>query len=108
MKLHTKVYMDFFNYAEQDYMPCEMECGSKIVDIHHLTKQSKFGNKKEKDFIENLIGVCRDCHNRAENDNIFNMFCRIKHLENVCIQVHSLIQVNKRLKEYANRTNRNK
>ena len=108
MKYHTKVYMDFFNYAEQDYMPCEMECGSKIVDIHHLTKQSKFGNKKENDIIENLIGVCRDCHNKAENDNIFNMFCRIKHLENVCIQVHSLIEVNKRLKQYANRTNRNK
>ena len=103
MKYHTKVYMDFFHYAEQDFMPCEM-CGSRAVDIHHLEKR----NKTKNDFIENLIGVCRDCHNKAESDRMFNMFCRIKHLENVCIQVHSLIEVNKRLKQYANRTNRNK
>ena len=96
--------MDFFNYAEQDFIPCEMECGSKAVDCHHLTKQSKFGTKKEKDYIENIIGVCRDCHIKAESDSMFNFYCRIKHLENVCIQIHSLIEVNKRLKKYANRT----
>jgi hypothetical protein len=98
MKKHTKVYMDFFDYGEQDFIPCEM-CGSKAVDVHHLMKQSKFGNKKEKDYIENLIGVCRDCHNKAENDGMFNMFCRIKHLENVCMQVHGMINLNKRLNE---------
>ena len=54
MKIHTKVYFDFFHYGEQDFIPCEM-CGAKAVDIHHLTKQSKFGKKKEKDFIENLV-----------------------------------------------------
>lgn len=96
MKTHTKVYMDFFNYGEEDFIPCEM-CGSQAVDIHHLTKQSKFGKKKEKDFIENLIAVCRDCHNNAEDDNIFNMFCRIKHLENTCIQIYALINLKKKL-----------
>ncbi len=96
MKTHTKVYMDFFNYGEQDFIPCEM-CGGQAVDIHHLTKQSKFGKKKEKDFIENLIAVCRDCHNNAEHDNIFNMFCRIKHLENTCIQIYALINLKKKL-----------
>ncbi len=95
--------MDFFNYAEQDFIPCEM-CGSRAVDVHHLERQSKFGTKKEKDYIENLIGVCRDCHIKA-NDSMFNFYCRIKHLENVCIQIHSLIEVNKRLKQYENRKN---
>jgi hypothetical protein len=98
MKTHTKVYMDFFYYGEQDYIPCEM-CGSKAVDIHHLERQGKFGKKKEKDFIENLIGVCRSCHIKAESDKMFNMFCRIKHLENVCLQVHALIGLEQRLNE---------
>jgi len=98
MRYHTKVYMDFFNHAEQGYIPCEL-CGSKAVDIHHLTKQSKFGNKKEKDFIENLMALCRDCHNKCENDNMMNFYARIKHLENVCIQIHALIGLNKRLNE---------
>ena len=39
---------------------------------------------------------------------MFNCFARIKHLENVCHQVYDLIEVNKRLKEYENRTNKNK
>jgi hypothetical protein len=97
MRNHTKVYFDFFNYGEQDFIPCEM-CGARAVDIHHLTKQSKFGKKKEKDFIENLIGLCRDCHIKAENDSMFNMFCRIQHLENVCSQIYALINLNKKLK----------
>ena len=99
MRIHTKVYMDFFNYGEQDFIPCEM-CGSKAVDVHHLTKRSKFGSKKEKDFIENLIGLCRDCHNKAEHDNMFNCFARIKHLENVCGQIYAIINLNKKLNDY--------
>ena len=98
MKTHTKVYLAFFNYAEQDFIPCEM-CGSRATDIHHLTKQSKFGKKREKDFIENLVGLCRDCHVKAESDGMFNMFCRIKHLENVCSQIFALIDLQKRLNE---------
>jgi len=74
-------------------------CGSRATDIHHLTKQSKFGKKREKDFIENLVGLCRDCHVKAESDGMFNMFCRIKHLENVCSQIFALIDLQKRLNE---------
>jgi len=107
MKTHTKIYMDFFDYGEQDFIPCEM-CGSKAVDIHHLERQSKFGKKKEKDYIENLIGVCRECHQKAESDSMFNMFCKIKHLENVCSQIYALINLEKKLKEYENNRNRNR
>jgi hypothetical protein len=101
MRNHTKVYFNFFNYAKGDTILCEM-CNSLAVDIHHLERRNKIKN----DFIENLVGLCRDCHIKAESDSSFNMYCRIKHLENVCVQVHSLIQVNKRLNEY--RKNRNK
>jgi len=93
MRNHTKVYFNFFNYGEQDFIPCEM-CGAKAVDIHHIEKRNKIKN----DFIENLVGLCRDCHIKAESDGCFNMFCRIQHLENVCSQVYALINLNKRLK----------
>jgi len=112
MKKHTKVYLDFFNYVEQDYIPCEMECGDKAVDVHHLQSRKMAGVGANKirgtkntdlDFIENLMGLCRDCHIKAESDPSFNMYCRIKHLENVCVQVYALIELDKRLKEYENR-----
>ena len=90
--------MDFFNYEAGDFIPCEM-CGSQAVDVHHLTKQSKFGKKKDKDFIENLCGLCRDCHIKADSDGMFNMFARIRHLENVCHQIYGLIELNKKLNE---------
>ena len=92
--------MQFFNYEEQDFIPCEM-CNAQAVDIHHLERRTR--NKVTNDYIENLVGLCRSCHIKAESDRCFNMFCRIKHLENVCVQVYSLIEVNKRLKEYENR-----
>jgi len=97
MKNYTKTYLQFFQYVEDDFIECEM-CGSRAVDIHHLTKQSKYGKKKEKDFIENLIALCRDCHIKAESDNCFNAYCRIKHLENVCLQIYATINLNKKLK----------
>ena len=91
---HTKVYMNFFGYdISDDYIPCEM-CNSPSVDNHHIEKR----NKTKNDFIENLIAVCRDCHIKAESDGMFNMFCRIQHLENVCSQVYALIDLNKKIK----------
>ena len=105
MKNHTKVYMQFFDYGEQDFVMCEFCQNDRAVDIHHLTKQSKFVSKKEKDYIENLMGLCRDCHNKAESDNMFNFYCRIKHLENVCHQIYAKIEYTKR---YENRINKNR
>jgi hypothetical protein len=100
MKNHTKVYMNFFNYVEQDFIPCEM-CNSKAVDVHHLERR----NKTKNDYIENLVGLCRDCHIKC-NEPSFNMYVRIKHLENVCHQVYALINLNKKLNE--NRINKNR
>ena len=91
--------MQFFDYGEQDFVMCEFCQQDRAVDIHHLTKQSKFGSKKEKDYIENLMGLCRECHLKAESDSSFNMFCRIKHLENVCFQIYARIEYEKRFKK---------
>ncbi len=95
MQKHTKVYFDFFGYDQSDTIYCEM-CNSVAQDIHHLEKR----NKTKNDFIENLIGVCRDCHIKAESDSSFNMYCRIRHLELVCTQIYALIDIKKKLDEY--------
>ena len=97
MQKHTKVYMQFFDYGEQDFIPCEM-CGSKATDIHHIERRTR--NKVTNDFVENLVGLCRDCHIKAESDSMFNMFCRIQHLENVTNQVYALIEYKRK---YENR-----
>jgi len=95
MQKHTKIYMNFFGYEISDTILCEM-CSSPCQDIHHLSPR---GMSKSKDYIENLVGMCRDCHINAESDNMFNMFCRIKHLENVCHQVYGLIEFEKKYRK---------
>tara|TARA_R110001592_G_scaffold115916_1_gene316612 strand:+ start:200 stop:514 length:315 start_codon:yes stop_codon:yes gene_type:complete len=101
MKIHTKVYMQFFDYGETDFVMCEFCQQDRAVDIHHLDSRG-MGGSKNKDYIENLMGLCRDCHIKAESDSSFNMFCRIKHLELVCQQVYYQIEYNKK---YENRRN---
>jgi len=57
---HIKVYLKYFGYGEQDFIPCEM-CKERAVDVHHIRPKSLGGT----DEIENLIGLCRRCHNLA-------------------------------------------
>jgi len=59
MQRHTKIYYCYFDYGEQDNVPCEA-CGRLAVDIHHIQ-----GRGKGKDVINNLIALCRKCHERA-------------------------------------------
>ena len=94
MQKHTKVYFDFFGYDESSYIECEIDCGARAVDIHHLERRT--GNKITNNYVENLVALCRDCHIKC-NESSFNMYVRIKHLELVCLQIHGLIQLNKRL-----------
>ena len=37
----------------------------------------------EKDYIENLVALCRKCHDKAESSSSFNKNVRIKHLTKV-------------------------
>ena len=70
MKKYIKIYMDYHNYDISDWIACE-HCGTTAVDIHHLEGR-KIGGSKNKDFIENLIALCRRCHIKAETDKQFN------------------------------------
>lgn len=60
MKKHTKIYLDYFGYGTDDYIPCEV-CRRKAVDIHHIVSRG-MGGGKGKDEIENLMALCRECH----------------------------------------------
>ena len=51
-------------YGIGDWIVCE-RCGKTAVDIHHLN-----GRGKGKNVIENLIGLCRDCHHKAHSYEI--------------------------------------
>lgn len=65
MKAHVKIYFDYFEYALDDFIPCEI-CGKKAVDIMHIIPKSRGG----KDVIENLMAGDRECHEENEGVNI--------------------------------------
>lgn len=68
MQKHTRVYLDYFGYSGYEYLPCEV-CQCHLTDIHHVVPRSKFGSKTkdQQDKIENLIGLCRPCHDKAHD-----------------------------------------
>jgi 5-methylcytosine-specific restriction endonuclease McrA len=60
VKKHTKIYMAHFGYGPEEFIPCEV-CGLRAVDIHHIEARG-MGGSKEKDNIQNLMALCRECH----------------------------------------------
>lgn len=63
MQKHTKIYLDYFGYSTTDYIECEACNAYRAVDIHHIEARG-MGGSKSKDTIENLMAVCRKCHER--------------------------------------------
>ena len=83
MKPHTKIYRSFFGLAEDEWSPCErclITPGKpicKAVDVHHCDRRGMGGDPSgSKDRIENLGGVCRECHeildSRPEENLLFS------------------------------------
>ena len=65
MQKYIKTYLDFFDYGIDDFIKCEV-CAAKSSDIHHIIYKSQGGSND----IENLIALCRDCHNAAHDCKI--------------------------------------
>lgn len=83
MQKHTKIYLDFFGYGPEDYIPCEVKgCTLRVVDVHHIDNRG-MGGSELLDFIENLVGLCRKHHDYAEDDPVFNEKVKKWHLERV-------------------------
>lgn len=68
MLKHKRIYFQFFGIGDQDIVLCEC-CYQKAVDIHHIDNKG-MGGSKEKDYIENLMALCRRCHNAAHDEEI--------------------------------------
>jgi len=68
MKNHTKVYFRHFGYGQTDMIPSEVS-GLRATDIHHIDPRG-MGGSKTKDYIENLIALTRDEHDKAESGKI--------------------------------------
>ena len=81
MKKHTRIYMDYFDYVIDDFIGCEV-CGVKAVDIHHIEPKG-MGGSKSKDFIANLVALCRVCHTKCHSDKVFSSRTKEKHLLNL-------------------------
>ena len=60
MQLHIKNYMEHYDLVPDSYIPCS-KCNKPAVDIHHIVFKSQGGS----DEIENLIPLCRKCHDIA-------------------------------------------
>jgi len=56
---YIKIYLDHFDYKTESEVICEA-CGKQAVDVHHI-----HGRGKGKDIIENLMALCRKCHERC-------------------------------------------
>jgi hypothetical protein len=84
MKKYVKKYIEFWGYGEQDFIPC-IVCGERSADVHHLEPKG-MGGSKEKDNIENLVALCRRCHDLCHNDKNFNQL--VKNMQEVIMQDH--------------------
>lgn len=78
MKSYTKVYFKYFNYGEQDFVPCEV-CGAKAVDIHHIEARSK--RKDLLNEITNLMALCRHHHEKYGDKVKYKEFLQETHLK---------------------------
>lgn len=71
MEKHVANYLKAFGYDGSSFIACEL-CGDKATDIHHIEPRSKFGStrKVEQDHPDNLIALCRLCHEFAHRHSI--------------------------------------
>ena len=62
MVKYKKIYMNSLKYGIDEPVECEL-CGGQADDIHHIKRRGEGGG----DELENLIAVCRECHNKCHD-----------------------------------------
>lgn len=73
--------MSYFGYDESDFIPCEV-CSAKGVDIHHVHARGMGGSKK-RDVIENLMALCRRCHELYGDKKKFIQYLECIHSQKI-------------------------
>jgi predicted HNH restriction endonuclease len=68
MKKHTKIFFDYYDITPGEFIGCYI-CGKTAVDIHHIEPRG-MGGSKTKDVIDNLIPLCRSCHEAAHANQL--------------------------------------
>ncbi len=64
MKQYMINYFESIGEPPHHNLKCEIEgCGNRANDIHHIDARG-MGGSKLKDNPENLIAVCRGCHDK--------------------------------------------
>lgn len=66
MQKHTRIYFEALEAAGADpvFTPVRCEvCHAAASDIHHIQAR-QMGGSKQRDFIENLMALCTECHSR--------------------------------------------
>ena len=71
MKQYIKNYVTHHNIGEQDILLCKLD-GSLAADIHHIKYKSRGGS----DEVDNLIALCRSCHNKAHANILTEEFLK--------------------------------
>lgn len=87
MKKHIKIYLEGMGitkleHFEDMYIECETCPYNKAVDVHHIEPRG-LGGSKNKDVIENLMGLCRECHLMAEAKQFKKGYLKIIHQQNL-------------------------
>lgn len=57
---YKQLYIDYFGYTKNDFIPCELT-GGVAIDINHIDCKG-MGGSKLKDHIENLMAITRELH----------------------------------------------
>lgn len=85
MEKHTKNYLAFFP-SHSGFYHCEI-CNKQATEIHHIQRRSEFGSKTKhlQDKIENLIALCRGCHEKAHANIYTKEFLTETHLKKMKI-----------------------
>jgi 5-methylcytosine-specific restriction endonuclease McrA len=83
----------YFGFDQSDFIPCEV-CRDQAVDIHHIECRG-MGGTKEPENINNLMAVCRKCHDKYGDKKEFKEFLKDIHLQwlssekNKCLGIRS-------------------
>ena len=79
MKKYIKNYMEAYGFYSREEIYCQV-CGAIASDIHHIIFKSQiFG--KNRDAPENLIALCRVCHEKAHN--LRTPFLKVEKLQEI-------------------------